>query len=194
MLDKSSNKVVQSGAIACLTKALINCPDEVLFAQLEEITDHMALVLKMKLFQAHQQMLECIISLVFHVQEEFRPYYHKFLGIFMEHVAKQKDPTTKRVAIDAIYSIGAHLANEILDHKKEILALLDKCRTDKSQPVRAAAQETIKLIKDLDATRSQYDDHLDNSYEDLPGFSDDFQHRTMAPAHDSQSANKYKRP
>ena len=84
LLDKSSSKVVQSGAIACLTKVLINCPDEVLFSQLDDITDHMAQVLKMKLFQAHQQMLECIISLVFHVQEEFRPYYHKFLGIFMD--------------------------------------------------------------------------------------------------------------
>jgi hypothetical protein len=76
---------------------------------------------------------------VFHVQEEFRPYYGKFLGTFIDQVNKAKDSTTKRVAIDAIYSIGAHLTNEILSHKKEILTCLNKCKTDKSQPVRAAA-------------------------------------------------------
>ena len=80
---------------------------------------------------------------------------------FIEQVQKSKDDTTKRVAIDAIYSIGAHLTNEILEHKQEILACLDKCRTDKSQPVRAAAQETIKLIKDLDNQRS-FDGSDDN--------------------------------
>lgn len=58
------------------------------------------------------------------------------------------------MAIDAIYSIGAHLTNEILNHKQDILACLEKCKTDRSQPVRAAAQETIKLIKDLDLNRS----------------------------------------
>ena len=65
-------------------------------------------------------------------------------------IKKTTDPGTKRVAIDAIYSIGAHLSNEILQAKDELLAVLDKCRTDKNQPVRAAAQETIKLLKELD--------------------------------------------
>jgi len=54
---------------------------------------------------------------VFHVQDEFTAYYHKFLPLFLEQIIKTKDATTKRVAIDAIYSIGAHLSNEILDHK-----------------------------------------------------------------------------
>lgn len=66
------------------------------------------------------------------MQEEFRPYYNKFLGTFIDQVNKAKDSTTKRVAIDAIYSIGAHLTNEILNHKEEILQCLNKCKTDKS--------------------------------------------------------------
>jgi hypothetical protein len=47
-------------------------------------------------------------------------------------IKKTTDPGTKRVAIDAIYSIGAHLSNEILQAKDELLAVLDKCRTDKN--------------------------------------------------------------
>lgn len=93
----------------------------------------------MKIFQAHQALLECLISIIFHVQDEFRHYYHKFLPLFIEQIQKAKDDVTKRVAIDAVYSIGAHLSTEILDYKEDILGILDKCRTDKNQPIRAAA-------------------------------------------------------
>ena len=99
--------------------------------------------------------------MVFHIQEEFRPHYHKFLSTFIDQVYKAKDTTTKRVAIDAIYSIGAHLTDEIFQHKDEILKCLNDCKTDKSQPVRAAAQETIKLIKDLEVNKS-FDEEIDD--------------------------------
>jgi hypothetical protein len=54
-----------------------------------------------------------------------------------------------RLGIQAV-AIGAHLSNEILEYKDELIAVLDKCRTDKVQPVRAAAQETLKLLKELE--------------------------------------------
>lgn len=44
------------------------------------------------------------------------------------------------------------MKEEIVAHSDELLAKLVTCKTDKSQPVRSAAQETIKLIKDLQAT------------------------------------------
>jgi len=31
LLEKRTNKVVQAGAIACLTKIVINCPDDILY-------------------------------------------------------------------------------------------------------------------------------------------------------------------
>ena len=69
----------------------------------------------------------------------------------MELIQKTKDANTKRVAIDAVYSIGAHLSMEILEYKDELISILDKCRTDKNQPVRSAAQETLKLLKELES-------------------------------------------
>ena len=99
--------------------------------------------------------MECLISIIFHIQDEFRYYYDKFLPLLVGIIKKTTDSGTKRVAIDAIYSIGAHLSNEILQAKDELLSVLDKCRTDKNQPVRAAAQETIKLLKELDIQKSQ---------------------------------------
>ena len=50
IISKSTNKVVQSGAIICLTKILINCPDEILFDKLDEISDRLAMVFKQKQF------------------------------------------------------------------------------------------------------------------------------------------------
>ena len=61
------------------------------------------------------------------------------MPLLIDQIKKTKDSNTKRVAIDAIYSIGAHLSQEILSHKDEILTLLDVCRVDKNQPIRAAA-------------------------------------------------------
>lgn len=48
IICKNTNKVVQSGAITCLTKILINCPDDVLFEKLDEITDKLAHIFKQK--------------------------------------------------------------------------------------------------------------------------------------------------
>ena len=92
-----------------------------MYDRLDEITDKIVIIFRMKLFQAHQQLLECMISIIFHIQEDFKHYYHKFMPIFLEQIQKSKDSNTKRVAIDAIYSIGAHLSQEVLEHKEEIL-------------------------------------------------------------------------
>jgi hypothetical protein len=114
ILEKSTNKVHHCAAISCLTKIVINCPDEILYEHLDNITDRIIMQFDRKLFQAHQQLLECLISIIFHIQEEFRYYYEKFLPLLVSLIKKTTDSGTKRVAIDAIYSIGAHLSNEIL--------------------------------------------------------------------------------
>lgn len=69
--------------------------------------------------------------------------------------AKGGDAGTKRVAIDAVYSIAAHLKEDIQLYIDNILIVLDKCRVDKSQPVRSAAQETIKLLKEIKEANNQ---------------------------------------
>ena len=69
-----------------MTKIIINCPDDILFDKLDSITDKISSIFKMKMFQAHQQLLECLISIIFHIQEEFKHYYQKFLPIFVETI------------------------------------------------------------------------------------------------------------
>lgn len=91
-------------------------------------------VLKSRTFQCKQQLLECLISIIFHIQEEFANYYHKYVQLLMD-IIKSNEPKNiqiKRVSIDAIYSIAAHCSKQIAFQKDEILHILDICRTDKN--------------------------------------------------------------
>ena len=68
-------------------------------------------VIKLNQFKAHTPLLECLISLIFHVETEFTPYAPKFLPVLIEFVASN-EWSTKKVAIDAIYSMTAMLKEE----------------------------------------------------------------------------------
>lgn len=59
------------------------------------------------------------------------------------------DWSTKKVSIDAIYSLSAIVRDEILPFRVDILQVLNHCRFDKIKPVREATLETIKLIKEI---------------------------------------------
>lgn len=141
IIEKSANKLVQNCGISCLSKVIINCPDDVLLDSLDLISEKMISILRTKNFQCKQPLLECLISLIFHIQEEFANHYHKFIQYLLEtsRTTDAKNIQLKRVAIDALYSIGIHCKPQIAQHKEEILLILDGCRTDKNQPVRSAA-------------------------------------------------------
>lgn len=58
----------------------------------------------------------------------------------------------KRVAIDTIYSMAVHCSDKISNQMPEILKILDTVRTDKNLPIRTSAQQTIKLLKEIQAS------------------------------------------
>lgn len=115
---------------------------------LEELVDKVISIIGLNQFKAHTNLLECVISLIFHVEAEFTPHAAKFLPVLLEFIACN-DWNTKKVAIDAIYSMTAILKDEIVPFRIEILKVLNHCRFDKVKPVRDATLETIKLIKEI---------------------------------------------
>jgi len=68
LLEKSPNKTVQAGGAQCLSKVIQNSPEDILCEVLDELTDKMIAILNLNSFKAHTQLLECVISLVFHVE------------------------------------------------------------------------------------------------------------------------------
>ncbi len=71
LLEKSPNKTVQQGAAQCLSKVIQNSPEEVIVELLEDLTDKIISIINYNSFKAHTSLLECIISLIFHVEQEF---------------------------------------------------------------------------------------------------------------------------
>jgi hypothetical protein len=68
LLEKSPNKTVQGGGAQCLSKVIQNSPEDVLVEILDDLTDKIISIINLNSFKAHTQLLECIISLVFHVE------------------------------------------------------------------------------------------------------------------------------
>jgi len=148
LLEKSPNKQVQAGAAMCLSKVVQNSPEEVLTEILGEVVDRIVAVINLNQFKAHTPLLECVISLIFHVEGEFGAHAGKMLPVLLGFIAC-KDWSTKKVAIDAIYSMTAIVKEEVLPFRIEILQVLSHCKFDKIKPVRDATLETIKLIKEI---------------------------------------------
>ena len=116
-----------------------------------------------------------MISLIFQVDQGFVPLAPRFLPLLISFINNSSstslsssqskdlstnnaangvgsvpgDWTTKKVAIDAIYSMAAIIKEEIVPFKNEILRSLNHCRFDKIKPVREATLETIKLLKEI---------------------------------------------
>ena len=104
---------------------------------MEELTDRIISVIRQNSFKAHTPLLECVISIVFHVEQDFAPFASKFVPVLIDFI-QSEEWSTKKVAIDAIYSMAAILKDEIVPFRVDILRVLNNCRFDKVKPVREA--------------------------------------------------------
>lgn len=64
------------------------------------------------------------------MEHDFSPFVSKFLPVLVDFVASP-DWATRKVAIDAIYSMSAMLKDEIMPFRIDILKVLNHCRVDK---------------------------------------------------------------
>ena len=61
------------------------------------------------------------------------------------------DWSTRKMAIDVVYSMAAILKETLGPYKSEILEVLNQLRLDKIKPVREAAIEAITAAKEISA-------------------------------------------
>jgi hypothetical protein len=86
--------------------------------------------------------------LILSVEKEFEPYAVNFLPVLLECMALT-DWSTRKMAIDVMYTIAAILKEVLLPYRLEILEVLNHCRFDKIKPVREATLEAINMIKEI---------------------------------------------
>ena len=111
--------------------------------------------LKSNQFRAHAALLESLIAIIFHVEQEFEPFVDRFIPVLLEMMS-HSDWSTKKVGIDAINSLATTVTEKIIPHRVDILQALKPSRFHKMKPVREAALYTIKLLK---GTNPPLDEH-----------------------------------
>jgi hypothetical protein len=55
--------------------------------------------------------------------------------------------TIRKLSIDVIYTMAAILRETLIPFKKDILEVLNRCRSDKLKPVREATLEAIEAVR-----------------------------------------------
>jgi hypothetical protein len=124
-----------------------NTSEELIGELLDDLLDKILQTLKSNSFKAQSQLLETLVSLIFHVEDMIKPHCDKLIDALIEQV-RSEDPLTKKVAIDAIYSLTAIVKDDIVSRRMTILRILMPFRYHKVKPVREATLETIKLLKE----------------------------------------------
>ena len=107
----------------------------------------MVSIIKQNQFKAQSALLETLISLIFHVEQQIVPYAEQLFEVIQEQV-KSEDALTKKVSIDAVYALTAIIKDNIVPFRVQILTLLMPLRSHKVKPVREATIETIKILKE----------------------------------------------
>ena len=87
----------------------------------------------------------------------------RFVPVLLD-LAGHSDWNTRKVAIDAINSLSINLPEKVIPHRVSVLKALKPSRYHTKKPVREAALNTIKMLKETnpplgDAELAILDDH-----------------------------------
>ena len=89
------------------------------------------------------------------VENDFKVHAIEFLPNLLECMT-HADWTTRKMAIDVIYTMAAILRDALSPYKLEILEVLNHSRTDKIKPVREATLEAIQAVKEIPGPVASY--------------------------------------
>ena len=117
---KTTNKNAQSAGAMCLSKILQNTRNDLLWESLDDVMDKIVTIFKQTGLRAHVSLLESLISIVFHLENEFEPYVDRFIPVLFEQVVAS-DWNTQKVAIDALNALTTTVPDNILPHRVAIL-------------------------------------------------------------------------
>ena len=108
-------------------------------------------------------MLESLTTIIFHFDQEFEPFVDRFVPVLLD-LSGHSDWNTRKVAIDCINSLSMTVTEKIISHRVDILKALKPSRYHTKKPVREAALNTIKMLKETspplgEAELAILDDH-----------------------------------
>ncbi len=82
--------------------------------------DEIEQCLKSNQFRAHAALLESLISIIFHIEQEFEPYVDQFIPVLLVMI-DHSDWSTKKVGIDTMNSLATTVTEKMIPYRVDIL-------------------------------------------------------------------------
>ena len=142
--DDKSNRIVGS---LCLTKLVENCPVVLQKQYMKLIWEVIISLIDKKNFNAKNELLNCLISLILGAENLFMPYAHNTLFKVLDFL-DDTDWLKRKLALNIIYTLIIYCKEEILPLKEHIISFLRTLKTDKIKEVREVCLLILKIFSE----------------------------------------------
>ena len=146
---KTNKRIEQSLGFLLLNELIEKCP-------LVKEHKHLALLFKEisrylddRWFKCKLDLLNCIISLIFKVGEQFKPYANVCLFRILDNLT-DSDWMKRKLAINIVYTLVFYCKKEMMAVKKNIIEFLNILKEDEVAEVREICIQTLKFIEKSD--------------------------------------------
>ena len=141
---KNEQKINQVIGSLCLTKLVENCPYVLKDEYIEIIINEILSQLSLDNFQAKQELLNCLISLILGAENIFKPYAKIVFNKIIDFLTND-NWVERKLSLNIIYTIVFYCKDEMISLKENILNILNILKNDKVKEIR----DICLLIKSM---------------------------------------------
>ena len=134
--DKKINQIIGS---LCLTKLVENCPYVLKREYMKKIIDNIMALISSENFEAKNELLNCLISLILGAENLFNPFAKLVFNTILDFLTNE-DWIKRKLSLNIIYILSLYCKNEIITLKEHIINIIDVLKKDKVKEIRDICQ------------------------------------------------------
>ena len=146
-LINTNEKLEQSFGCLLLSEIIEKCPLIKVKKIYNEFWKIISKYLEDKWFLCKLDLLNCIISFIFILENKFEPYANECLFRILDYLT-DKDWMKRKLSINIIYTLIFYCKKEIANVKHNIIEFLEIVKNDNVSEVRDICLKTLELIED----------------------------------------------
>ena len=146
-LINTNEQIEQGFGCLLLSEIIEKCPLIKVKNNYSELWKIISKYLEDKWFLCKLDLLNCVISFIFVLENKFQPYANECLFRILDYLT-DKDWMKRKISINIIYTLIFYCKNEITNVKQNIIDFLNIVKNDKVGEVRDICLQTLKLIED----------------------------------------------
>ena len=144
---KTNKKLEQSFGCLILTEFIEKCPLIKEDKNLEYIFKQLSDYLDDRWFECKLDLLNCTMSLIFSVENKFKPYANTCLFRVMDYLT-DTDPLMRKLSINIVYTLVFYCKEEILEVKDNIIEFLNVVKEDENKDIKDICKKILEFIQD----------------------------------------------